>query len=496
MTTPSTSSAPDRSSFPPRPRSIYVPSEDPRKELREAVDAILSDGLMAFLSLLLVPIILLPLFVTLPSATQSLLNAGDVTIIAFFVVEYAAKLYLADDRRAFARSPWHLLDLAVILLSFVSYLPFLGLRGRGSAILLLRLLRLPRVFAVAGRATERRLGPKDSVEAAPAPRPEVRILRVAPSGTPDPQPLTWEELERHLADDEAEWIHIANASEETSLRLSGLLGISEAQLRLRQVDELHPHVGRVQRTSLLFVQTGEIRYPTKPQEFVTIARKGAVIILRGPKILSVAPHGGDIFARARTALERPRTDAGPFALVVLPELLDSLLRDYREMFAEIEGEVAAIGAIPRSHLPNDFLARAYQLSKATQRLASSVVHLRVLLGRLGSGAVPLEGATEANRDTFAALGEETNYLSEIASDVTESLGHLTDVYVNQSSFDTNRILKVLAVLTALALIPGTIGGLLGIDGPYDFILWEVVLFAGLGMLFAGYCFLKLGWLSA
>jgi len=71
---------------------------------------------------------------------------------------------------------------------------------------------------------------------------------------------------------------------------------------------------------------------------------------------------------------------------------------------------------------------------------------------------------------------------------------VVDVYTNQSSFETNRILKILAVITAVAIIPATIGGLLGIDGPYDFVLWQVLLEVALGMVFATYCFIKLGWL--
>jgi len=123
------------------PRSIFVPEEDPRREAREAVDAILSDAFMAFLSLLLLPIILIPFFVTLPPTLNELFDAGNLTIIVFFVVEYGAKLYLARSRRAFVRSPWHILDLVVIVLSLGSYAPLFGLAGHGSAVLLVRLLR-------------------------------------------------------------------------------------------------------------------------------------------------------------------------------------------------------------------------------------------------------------------------------------------------------------------------------------------------------------------
>ena len=130
MNNPSAAASPDRRARDSGlPRSIFVPDEDPHEAAREAVYAILSDPFMAFISLLLLPIILLPIFVSLPATIVQLLDYGDVTIVVFFVAEYASKIYVAKDRWAYVRSPWHLLDLAVIVLSFVTYLPIFALNG-------------------------------------------------------------------------------------------------------------------------------------------------------------------------------------------------------------------------------------------------------------------------------------------------------------------------------------------------------------------------------
>jgi Mg2+ and Co2+ transporter CorA len=478
------------------PRSIFVVEEDPRREAREAVNAILSDSFMAFLSLLLIPIIVLPFFVNLPAWINQLFDSADLTIILFFVVEYAAKLYLAYDRWAYFRSPWHLLDLAVILLSFVSYVPLFGLSGKGSAILLVRLLRLPRAFAVAGRTAGSRLGEVPADTAPPEVEVDTEIHQVDPKHPADPHTLDWRQLEEHLGTPDPEWIHISNFSDRALQQLGAILRLPVHHLRLQQLDDLWPHVGRIERAVIVFVQSGEIQYPKRTREFYTIARRGAIIILLGPKVVSISPHGMDPFPRVEQTLAQATDTAPPFRLRVVEGLLDATLRDYRQLLSDVDLEVSAIGRMPRSRLPKDFLARAYELQKSISRLHSNMIHFRELMGRFVSGRVVVDDVTEADKAQLEGLSDEATYLADLATESGESLQTVIDVYVNQSSFETNRILKILAVITAVALIPATIGGLLGIDGPYDFVLWQILLIVTLGMVFVTYCFLKLGWLRA
>src|SRR5271163_4744813 len=88
------------------PRSIFVPQADPRKDVRETVNSILSDKFMAFLSVILIPIILLPFFFTFSSGVLDFFEICDAVVIIFFVVEYTAKLYLANSRWEYFKSPW------------------------------------------------------------------------------------------------------------------------------------------------------------------------------------------------------------------------------------------------------------------------------------------------------------------------------------------------------------------------------------------------------
>jgi Mg2+ and Co2+ transporter CorA len=487
----------DDPDFEDLPRSIFVPREDPRKELRETVNSVLSDRFMAFLSVVLIPVIILPFFVSFAPSVLGFFEICDVTVILLFTVEYASKLYLAKSRWEYFRSPWHLLDLAVVLLSFVSYLPLIRSGSSGSASLLLRLLRLPRALAVGGRTVGSRMrAPEVSLVARPEPPPIV-IRQVDADLTTEHDNLTWEDVEKHLSTKEQEWIDIHNITEEGTLRLSSMLRVPPRHFKAKHVDEIYPHVEYVQEISFIFLQSGMIKYPDRAENYLTIARRGELIICRGPKIISASPPGVDMFEKTLAELQ-PRLDRHSFVASVLYGMLDATLKEYRAIFTEIEVEVGKIGSTPRSKLPRDFLQRMYELNKQVIRLVSNMAHFKDLLGVILSKRAPVDGFGESAEEEFKALQDETTFLNDIADDLVDHLRTIIDLYINQSSFETNRVLKILAVITALSIIPTAVGGILGmnlLDTPFSFQLWQIMVTMLFTMAFVGYCFVKLGWLK-
>ena len=97
------------------------------------------------------------------------------------------------------------------------------------------------------------------------------------------------------------------------------------------------------------------------------------------------------------------------------------------------------------------------------------------------------------------LQDGVSYLNEIAEDLVNNIRSTIDLCINQTSFETNKILKILAVITSMSVIPSAVGVLLGmnlLDVPYSASLWEVVLVLVISMSFVSYVFIKLGWLKA
>jgi voltage-gated potassium channel len=99
------------------------------------------DGPMTILALAMIPLLIVPLMVTLPPAMDRTFVAVDYLIWAAFTIEYAVKLYLAPDRWRFVKA--NIPDLIIVVVPMLR--PLRVLRG----VRLLRLLRLARLVAFA-----------------------------------------------------------------------------------------------------------------------------------------------------------------------------------------------------------------------------------------------------------------------------------------------------------------------------------------------------------
>ncbi len=254
----------------------------------------------------------------------------------------------------------------------------------------------------------------------------------------------------------------------------------------------------MQKTSLIFLQSGHIKYPAENlANYLTISRSGIIVICNGKKILTVSRHSPELIDHVVSGLSQTATEKA-FVVPILYNLLEHRLNDYRSILSEIEIEVLKISGTPRSKLPRDFLERIYQLDKEVSRLVSNLVHFKDMMSIITSKKVPLEGFDQKSEESFHVLQDGAVYLNEIAHDLIDNLRSVIDLYINQTSFETNRILKILAVITAISVIPAMVGGLLGanlLDQPFGAFLWEVAFVVSVGMAFAAYGFVKLGWLK-
>ncbi|MDA8045966.1 MAG: ion channel [Actinomycetota bacterium] len=92
---------------------------------------------MAVLTILWLPVLIIPLVVTLHGETASAFSGVDYTVWALFAVEYVVKVYLAPQRWSFVRR--HPVDLVIVAVPFLRPL---------RVVRLLRVLRLGRAAIV------------------------------------------------------------------------------------------------------------------------------------------------------------------------------------------------------------------------------------------------------------------------------------------------------------------------------------------------------------
>ena len=94
------------------------------------------------LALVMVPLLIIPILVDLPSGLEATFVAADWFIWAAFTFEYVARLVLSDHRWRFVRREWP--DLLIVVLPFLR--PLRVVRSARA----LRLLRLGRLVGVLG----------------------------------------------------------------------------------------------------------------------------------------------------------------------------------------------------------------------------------------------------------------------------------------------------------------------------------------------------------
>lgn len=110
--------------------------EDLRERLRGPVDYAFSEDLMTLLAFLIIPTVIFPYLFRFSDVTLALFELLNYLIIAVFIAEYVLKLFVAEDRLEFVRSPWHVLDLVIIALALAELLPFVSTSaGRASPLL-------------------------------------------------------------------------------------------------------------------------------------------------------------------------------------------------------------------------------------------------------------------------------------------------------------------------------------------------------------------------
>jgi Mg2+ and Co2+ transporter CorA len=186
------------------------------------------------------------------------------------------------------------------------------------------------------------------------------------------------------------------------------------------------------------------------------------------------------------------------AAVVL-QLAQKSVRMVEEIISAAEMEQVRIEAIPVSRQPRIVLSVTYNIKKEVGQARTWLRHMRVMLNTLIEKEVQLRGWEKDDSDLAKALLERVDYLDEAANGVIEAFSDAIDFYLNNTSFQMNKVMKVIAVLTALAIIPTVVGGLLGmnlIDNPWPVTLGAMITIVVAAMAFTAWVYFRLGWLKS
>jgi len=207
---------------------------------------------MIVLALLLIPAIFLPFLFKFSHMMLVLFRAVNYAIIAVFVLEYFLKMYVADSRREFAANPWHILDLLIVALSLANFLPWIPFGGIGRTSPLLRLLRISRIFAVAGRTVKRAI-PTKTIEKRSGPPVSRMRINIHVDGSTIKGALK-EDISRHLAASGYAWVDLQEVSETDIDIISDALRIPGVVLTSKIIKESYPKIDSFKDFTSIFIR--------------------------------------------------------------------------------------------------------------------------------------------------------------------------------------------------------------------------------------------------
>jgi Mg2+ and Co2+ transporter CorA len=467
---------------------------DPRKDMRETVNQVLSDGLMIFLAIMLIPIILLPIFFALPIDVANFLYVSDLVVLALFYCEYFLKLYLARDRWAHFKDPWHLMDLVIIMIPLLEVFPILGVMGTRTSPLL-RLFRLARLFAVSGRTVKRQAIHHDEIQVKGPGKSTMKIRALDGSLHNIKSGLALNDVAKYLDDQSQTWIEISEVSDVDLDGLSQALKIPVALLQSKLVEEAFPRIDYLESSSLVFLQAGELECLTGDSRLFTVTKTGMLIVCSGANIITLSRESSEEFEEILKIADRRPDHDKHLTVTILYSIMEYVIRNYKTIVREIERELIRLENIPKDEHPADFLETTFHMKKEVTRLSSSLHHLREVVDTITSKRVPLQGFDKGWGDLFDILLDETGYLYETTQNSKENLLSLIDLHINMTSYEMNKVMRFLAVITCLALIPTVIGGMMGMNvfGIPDVKLWQVAAMTMIIMSAVAWTFYKLDW---
>jgi Mg2+ and Co2+ transporter CorA len=465
-----------------------------QNEHKLAVNRIFSEVFMMALSALLIPILVLPFVLNLSPSIEASMEFLYYVILFFFILEYTLKLYYSSDKRKFVLAPIHIFDLFIIIASLLGNL-IAFIPQAGGLPILLRLLRLPVAVVLGGRTLSRRSVMRSEVKS----RAEGPSLVEAKLSLSSPE-KGWEYYRGDTDHDEpkeliSQWRHYTNVSDRDVSELGERYGLSGLVLSRRVWEWAYPRAEETGNRVTFLLQVPVVEKSPKYPAVDLIRWVGLLLIDRKEGIITLSRRELPLLDRIPvTAIEKGiRLSTPSVFYLIMSESLDVV----EDFIQEAEVELSRLESVPMAQQPHAFLTVTYGVKKEIDHTLAWLVHTREIFRSVLDGKLPLRNWKEEDAIRVKALLEKCDFLLETAEDLAEGLSDDIGFYLNTSSYQMNKVMKVIAVLTALTIIPTVVGGLLGMNivgVPWNVSLAEVITAVAVIMLFTGWIYFSMGWL--
>jgi Mg2+ and Co2+ transporter CorA len=472
------------------------------EEMRELVDAVFCEKVMGALALFLIPILLLPDVVVLPAVVVSFLVILDIAIWIFFVLEYVCRLAVARNRWAYVTSPWNILDLIIIGVPAVALVIGMGY-GIAKYFRVLRVMQAIQVLYRGGKSVGKHLAEKPKInggETAGAGM-QIRALSLAssaagvPSLLPNWQPVMVDETTSGI-ERTGRWLDFSGLTATDIPALSRLTSIPSYTLEVKLRTHSYTRAEIHGSLATVFLKVPRLERETDNGSTWQFSWDGVLLVYDKNGVMTFSQTDIPVLNRV--------IGAGAAEGITLsgPNILYLIVRDELNTIEDLnlaaEEQLVHLETLPMNMLPSNFLAMMYTDQKAQSRIISGILHTKSALEEICDHMEETFGKDTAEEGRLRSLIDRCSLISDNAQHVSDSFAWMVDFYLNTTSFSMNRVMKILAVLTALTMVPAIVGGLLGmnlIGNPWAATLLQMVTVVGLVMILTGWVYFNLGWLK-
>jgi Mg2+ and Co2+ transporter CorA len=456
--------------------------------LRRALAAILGEAFLGFLAILALGLALFPMLFDLGTRAAAGIEVAQWAIIGWFAVEFIVAFAAARDKSAFLQSPWRWLDFVTILIALASLLPSASAALRSSPIL--RLARIGRLVSLGLRASglsTRRRVLRVAGEKARGPA-QVQLLDDEPGSTP--QPADIDELLAWLATDQERWYHVTNPGKDELREIGAKAGLPPGFLEAQLWGTNYPHWARAGSLTGVFLWVPDL------DEHRRADPHGMFFLPIGGGVLSLSRRKLHAIAR----MDSPRArDEGKLSFPgrVMTSVFERVVQGNQDLAGRCEQGLRELEDVPVRESRPEFFERTFLLKKELSAAQADLWRVKGIADDLANGRVSFAGIRAAESETFQRFAGDVHYLYETLVNIREEVLSVIELHLNVVSFEMNRVMRVLAVVSVLGLIPAVIAGLLGVNvigSPWPFTLPQVAFVMLFAMALGAYFFLVKGWL--
>lgn len=456
--------------------------------LTQWVQHFLNEAVLGFFALVSLFLLAAPYVFPMTPAAESATTLIEYAIVALFAVEYFSALAAADNRSEFLLDGPRIIDALIITSATIAVLPFVPDVLRNSPVL--RLVRVGRATLLGARSTlalRPGVSTRGTGDDGSATKLEVLSLGAAGTGF---ETISWEEGLARIRSEKPDWLFLSGVNEASLAPIADALGVPVKAVQ-QLFKSTSPGFDTLERFSTFFV-----RHPLPMKPGDRLRRTPILLVGTTENVVVLSREHTDLDHQVQQRLatiDDEISHIGRATLALMGEILDA----YVTVLESLEMSLNNLEAKQSALSDDAFLATTFELRADILAVRGSLKSLKSVLRDLSSGKIVMPGSGMPERAPFGFLADDAGDLYGDIDDLRESLQALVDLRLNVSSFQMNRVMRLLALLTALALIPATAGGLLGMnltDAPWPGTLLQVAFGVAFGMILSLYIFAIKGWL--